>query len=196
MLSHRSFPIPETPAGSTEVFLFSVYHTPYLCIFIKPCHILQSVFQSWTKLHHSGSISLTGLTMTSALGYQCQVSVETIFHRSEWLLTLTMSISDCLYSSWTKEHSTLDLPVADLNGPGNPQTIAQYFLFPSGERPKWQAIGTVPVASLWCPPKFTVTFWHRSGAKRGGDFKLGEWEVTVSGTSTVSRQMSSRGNSN
>ena len=169
---------------------------PICSFFIKPCHILLSIFQSWTKLHHSGSIPWTGLTMTSALGYQCQVSVETTLRRSEWFLTLTMSISDCLHSTWTEEHSTLYLPVADLDASGISQSVAQYFLFPSGERPKWQAIGVIPVAAIWCHPKFTVTFWHRSGAEWGGEFKLGVWEVTVWDTSTVSRQMSSRSSPN
>ena len=129
--------------------------------------------------------------MASALGYQCQVLVNTILCDSQGLLLITMSTSDCLPSNCTWEYSALDLPFATLNARGNPQIIAEYWLFPSGrEKPNWQNFGTIPV--VWCPQAFTVTFWHRSGAEQGQVFKLAVWEVAVYGTTTVSRQISSR----
>lgn len=128
--------------------------------------------------------------MASALGYQCQVSVEKILCYPQWFLIITMSISDCLPSNCTWEYSALDLPVATLDASGNPQTIARYLLFPSGgEKLKWQRFCTIP--AVWGPQGFTVTFWRRSGAERGQAFRLAIWDVNVYGTSTVSLQISS-----
>ena len=158
-------------------------------VFLNAIHLLTM------NPHRSGGISLTDLSMTTALGYRCHVSVETLFHDSQWFLVLDMSISDCLRSKCAGKHSALDLPVAILNARRNPQSIAHFLLFPSNEeKASWQAIWTVPVASVWCPPEFTVTFWHRAYAKWGEAFKIATWEVTVCGTPEVSRYLPPRSN--
>ena len=146
-------------------------------------------------LQHSGISFLTDLSMASALGYQCQVSVQTTLHDSQWLLVLTMSISDCLSSdsACAGEHSALYLPAVTLKASQSAQRLAYFLLFPADrEKAKWQTISAVPIASVWCPPEFTVTFWHRSDAKWGESFKLAVWDVLVCGTPAVSRRMSSR----
>lgn len=154
------------------------------------CGILLSDSQLLT-LCHSGNVSLILLSMASALGYQCQVSVETILRHSQWHLDLTMSISDCLPSHFAVEHSDLDRPVVSLDVDRGSQSIGIFpLILCDGEKSKWQAICTIPQNFFRRSPAFTVTFWDRFDMGWGEGFKLTQFDVTTRGT--VSRQISSR----
>ena len=66
--------------------------------------------------------------MTTALGYQCEVSAETSLRDSQWVLDLTMSISDCLPSGYASEDSALEEPAVILKASLHPQRPAQFSL--------------------------------------------------------------------
>ena len=127
--------------------------------------------------------------MTTALGYQCEVSAKTPFRHFKRVLVLNMSISDCLPPGCAGEHSALKQPYVTLDAGQYTQSIALSPL--DGEKPKWQAITSVLVNSVRCPREFSVTSWHRSDAKYVEAFKLADWDVEVSFKPTVSHQMSS-----
>ena len=168
---------------------------PHLLNLYKNCNIILSVFGKLPTLYYTGSFYLTGLKMTTALEYQCHVFVDISPRDPQRLLVLNMSISDCLPSNDASEHSALDRPVATLDDIRDSKTMAEFSLrICKGEKPRWQAIETIPVASVGCPSDFAVTFWHRSGAKWGEPFKLAVWEVKICGTPMVSGQISSRSN--
>ena len=96
-----------------------------------------------------------------------------------------MSISKYLSSHNASAHSALDRPVATVDE--GPKTMGEFSLHKSHEGElKWQAIEAIPVASGGYPSEYSVTFWHRSGAKWGEPFKLAIWEVKTYGPPTVS----------
>ena len=184
--SYRSFHIHLL--GSLS---FYFHHATHLLILCKEFNAPLSFLLPLSILQYISSFSLAGLNMTTALGYYCKVSVETVRRRSQWFLVLTLSISDYL-PCYAGDHSALQTPCVTFEASQNPHCLAELVLPPlDGKKSKWRGTCQVPVDSELCPREFTVKFWHRWGTKWGEAFNLAVWDVEVSVTPTVSHQMSS-----
>ena len=85
------------------------------------------------------------MSITTALGCQYRVRVVTYFCSSQWLLVLTISITDSLYSKCAGELFFYELPIVTLDAHHyQPQrSLAKISLLRSASvKPEWQSTWT------------------------------------------------------
>jgi len=124
--------------------------------------------------------------MAAALGYS-QVSVETIPSDPLWLLVVTMSVPDPFPPGLDFDLASIYEPFVTLTAGQDPPFKVPLSPFNGGI---WRNIWTTLIDPTQPLPKFIVGFWNRFGGNLNHEFEFDTWELVLSVTPTVSRQIS------